>query len=149
MTSLVPTNSVIVAENDVQMRDLIRSVLLRVRQQVFPVADGAEALTLARQFRARLVLLDISMPRLNGLQACTAIHNLPGYTEVPIVMLSSHDDERFRSAAKRVGATSFITKPFRPNLLLTQLAEYLDYPESWKSGTLHLPTESSAILVDP
>jgi CheY-like chemotaxis protein len=144
MTSQVLTNSVIVADNDVQMRDLIRSVLLRVRQQVFPVANGAEALMLARRFRARLVLLDISMPRLNGLQACTAIHNIPGYADVPIVMLSSHDDDRFRAAAKRVGATSFITKPFRPTLLLAQLAEYLDYPESWKSGTVRLP-----ILVDP
>jgi DNA-binding response OmpR family regulator len=142
MTSQVLTNSVIVAENDVQMRDLIRSVLSRVRLQVFPVADGAEALMLARRFTARLVLLDISMPRLNGLQTCTGIRNLPGYAEVPIVMLSSHDDDRFRVTAKRVGATSFITKPFRPAMLLTRLAEFLDYPQCWEPGSLYLPARS-------
>jgi CheY-like chemotaxis protein len=148
MTSQVLTNSVIVAENDVQMRDLIRSILLRVRQQVFPVADGAEALMLARQFRARLVLLDISMPRLNGLQACSAIHQLPGYADVPIIMLTSHDHERFRAAAKRVGATDFITKPFRPNSLLTQLADYLDYPETTKITGVPLSIRPEATLVD-
>ena len=47
-----------------------------------------EAVALARQFRARLVLLDIAMPRLNGLLACEAIRALPDYAEVPIVMLT-------------------------------------------------------------
>jgi CheY-like chemotaxis protein len=148
MTSQVLTNGVIVAENDEQIRDLIRSVLLRVRQQVFPVADGAEALMLARRFRARLVLLDISMPRLNGLQACAAIRNLPGYADVPIVMLTAYDDERFRVAAKRVGATTFITKPFRPSLLLMLLGEYLDYPESTKISGVALPTGPGTVLVN-
>jgi sigma-B regulation protein RsbU (phosphoserine phosphatase) len=147
MTTQVLSNGVIVAENDEQIRDLIRSVLLRARQQVFPVANGAEALMMARRLRARLVLLDISMPRLNGLQACTAIRNLPGYADVPIVMLTAHDDERFRATAKRVGATNFIAKPFRPSLLLTQLAEYLDYPESTNISGVLLPTGPQTILV--
>ena len=121
-------NGVIVAENDSQMRGLIRSVLTHARQQVFPAIDGDEALAFARQFKARLVLLDIAMPRCNGLQACEAIHQLPDYADVPIVMLTGHDDERFRAAAKRYGARDFITKPFRPNALLARLAAWLDIP---------------------
>ncbi len=121
-------NGVILAENDIVMRDIIRSLLLRVEQLVFPAADGLEALMLARQFTARLVLLDIAMPRLNGLLACEAIRALPGYAEVPIVMLTGHDDARFRLAARRFGAVEFITKPFRPNALLTHLAAYIDIP---------------------
>ncbi len=64
------TNGVILAENDALMRGIIRTVLLRAEQQVFPVGNGAEAVALAHQFRARLVLLDIAMPKLNGLMAC-------------------------------------------------------------------------------
>jgi len=122
------TNGVILAENDALMRGIIRAVLVRAEQQVFPVGDGAEAVLLAQQFRARLVLLDIAMPRLNGLLACEAIRALPGYADIPIVMLTGHDDERFRLAARRFGANDFIVKPFQPNVLLARLAVYLDMP---------------------
>jgi DNA-binding response OmpR family regulator len=119
-------NGVILAENDALMRGIVRALLLRAEQQVFPVGNGAEAVTLAHHFRARLVLLDIAMPRLNGLLACEAIRALPDYAEVPIVMLTGYDDERLRLAAQRVGATDFIVKPFQPNALLARLAAYLD-----------------------
>jgi DNA-binding response OmpR family regulator len=121
-------NGVILAENDALMRGVIRSVLVRAEQQVFPVGNGVEAVALARQFRARLVLLDIAMPRLNGLLACEAIRGLPGYARVPIVMLTGHDDERFRAVARRFRANDFIVKPFQPNVLLARLAAYLDMP---------------------
>jgi DNA-binding response OmpR family regulator len=128
MNSQTLTNGVILAENDSQMRELIRLLLSHAGQQVYLAGDGAEAVNLARQFRPRLVLLDIAMPRLNGIQACAAIHDLPGYDDVPIIMLTSHDNERFRTAAKGVGAKDFITKPFRPGVLLKQLSGYLDIP---------------------
>jgi DNA-binding response OmpR family regulator len=121
-------NGVILAENDAQLRAIVRSVLVAAEQQVFPAVDGVEAVHLARQFKARLVLLDIGMPRLNGLQACEAIRALPGYADVPIVMLTGHSDEQVRQAAQRVGANDFITKPFRPDVLLSRLARFLDVP---------------------
>ena len=122
------SNGVILAENDALMRGIVRAVLLRAEQQVFPVGNGAEAVTLAQQFRARLVLLDIAMPRLNGLLACQAIRALPDYADVPIVMLTGYDNEQFRLAAQRFGATDFILKPFQPNALLARLAPHLDLP---------------------
>ena len=128
MTLPVIANGVIAAENDLQMRGLLRSVLTHAGQQVFPAADGEEAVALARQFKARLVLLDVAMPRVNGLQACDTIRRLPGYADVPIVILTGYDEERLRVAALRFGATEFITKPFRPNILLGRLAAYLDIP---------------------
>jgi DNA-binding response OmpR family regulator len=121
-------NGVILAENDALMRGIIRDLLLRVEQQVFPVGNGVEALALARQFHARLVLLDIAMPRLNGLLACQAIRALPDYAGVPIIMLTGYDNAQFRLAAQRFGATDFILKPFQPNALLARLAAYLDIP---------------------
>ncbi len=128
MTHAEIANGVIVGENEALMRGIIRSILLHMEQQVFPAADGLEAVSLARQFTARLVLLDIGMPRLNGLLACQAIRALPGYAKVPIVMLTGYDDERMRAAALQVGANDFITKPFRPDLLLARLAAYLKIP---------------------
>jgi|HubBroStandDraft_1064217.scaffolds.fasta_scaffold50877_2 CheY-like chemotaxis protein len=127
-TAVAVAGGVILADNDGLMRSVIRSVLVRAEQLVFPVASGLEAVTLARQFRARLVMLDIAMPGLNGILACEAIRALPGYAAVPIVMLTGYDDAPMRLAAKRVGANDFITKPFRPDELLARLAPYLDLP---------------------
>ena len=93
-------NGVIVAENDALVRGIVRSVLTSVEQQVFQAVDGLEAVHLARQFKARLVLLDIGMPRINGLEACKVIRALPDYADVPIVMLTGYDDERVRQAAQ-------------------------------------------------
>jgi CheY-like chemotaxis protein len=117
---------VIVADNDAIMRGILRSVLAHAGQRVFLAADGLEALTLARQFVARLVLLDIDMPRLGGLLACETIHALPGYGDVPIVIVTGYKDDRLRMAAHQLGAMDFITKPFQPNVLLARLAGYLD-----------------------
>ena len=131
-------SGVILAENDALMRGIIRTLLLHAGQQVFPVADGLEAVILARQFKAQLVLLDIAMPRLNGLLACQAIRALPDYADVPIVILTGYTDPRLRQAAERLGANDFLTKPFRPDVLLTRLAAYLHIPAN------ALPARASA-----
>lgn len=121
-------NSVILGEDEMLMRGLVRSVLQQADQTVFPAADGEEVLTLARQFRARLVILDVAMPRLNGLMALRRLRDLPGYTVVPAVVLTGYTDPRIRFAAEQLGVREYITKPFRPDALLLRLARYLDIP---------------------
>ncbi len=128
MTLAGVTNGVIVAENDAIFSRIIRATLEHAGQQVFLAADGNEAVSLARQFSARLVLLDIGMPNLNGLMACEEIRLLPGYSEVPIVMLTGYSDDRMRQAAMQLGANDFITKPFQPDALVARLAVYLGPP---------------------
>jgi DNA-binding response OmpR family regulator len=108
------------------MCGIIRGVLEHAGQRVFVAADGVEAVTLAGQLKARLVLLDIGMPNLSGLLTLEAIRALPGYANVPIVMLTGYSGERMRMAAMELGANDFITKPFRPDVLMGRLARYLD-----------------------
>ena len=57
-----------------------------------------------------------------------AIHALPGYEDVPIVILTGYNDDRLRMAAHQFGAVDFISKPFQPNVLLARLASYLNIP---------------------
>jgi DNA-binding response OmpR family regulator len=104
---------------------MIASMLTRAGHHVFPAVNGIEAVILARRFRAGLVLLDIAMPRLNGLLACETIRALPGYASVPIIMLTGYADPRMRRSARRLGADDFIAKPFRPADLLARLAAHL------------------------
>ena len=107
------------------VRGVLRVVLMTSGHDVFMTATGGEAVELASRMRAMLVLLDLNMPKLNGLLACERLRALPGYADTPIVMLTAYDNLAARCASARVGATLFIAKPFRPAGLLAALAPYL------------------------
>jgi two-component system chemotaxis response regulator CheY len=138
--------SVIVADNDALVRGVLRSVLIGVGQTVFLATCGEEALTCASRVHARLVLLDLNMPRLNGFLACEQLRRLPGYENTPIVILSAHDGERERDAAARVGMTLFLTKPFQPAVLLQSLSPYLDMDATTQKAILQAATRAREIM---
>jgi CheY-like chemotaxis protein len=116
---------IIVADDDPVIRGILRTKLAAIGQDVFLAVDGEEAVALAQRMRAVVVILDLKMPRLNGLLACQRIRQLPGYEQTPIVILTSSDDEQVEAAATRVGATAFLTKPFRSGPLMEVLSRFL------------------------
>jgi CheY-like chemotaxis protein len=112
-------NSVIVAEDHGSWRGILRSILMECGFQVLLAADGLEAVAMASSTPARLVLHDVKMPLMDGLQACVRIRDLPGYSHIPIVMLSGYGNDRIRTAAEQAGASLFLAKPIS-NLDLKQ-----------------------------
>ncbi len=118
-------SGIIVADDDVVVRGLLRTVLMTAGHDVFATSSGEEAIGLASRMQAALILLDLNMPRLNGLLTCERLRGLPGYAGTPIAILTAYDNVDARSAASRVGSTLFIAKPFQPTVLLATLAPYL------------------------
>ena len=114
----IPDETVIVADNDSMMRGLLRTALERPRRILMLCADGTEAVAAAEESAATLILLDMRMPRMDGLEACRAIRELPGYEVVPIVILTAFDGNASRQRAMRAGATSFMVKPFSRDRLI-------------------------------
>jgi len=110
--------TVIVADNDSMMRGLLRTVLARSGRTLLLCADGIEAVELASQTLATLVLLDLRMPRMGGIEACMQIRGLPRYATVPIVILTVFDGDSLKRRALKAGATSFLAKPFSRAQLL-------------------------------
>lgn len=119
------TDSIIIAEDDGLMRGILRSLLIHSGRSIFLAGDGEEAVALARRVVARLVILDLRMPRMNGLRACEEIHRLPNYARVPIAVLTSLLSRDATQAAHRVGATVVFHKPIKPMTLLRGLAPFL------------------------
>jgi CheY-like chemotaxis protein len=109
---------VIVAENDSMMRGLLRTVLDQPGRRLLLCADGAEAVDRASAAQATLVLLDFRMPRLDGIETCRLIRDLPGYGPVPVVMLTVFDNPNTRRKAIRAGVSAFLGKPFSRDQLL-------------------------------
>ena len=112
--------TVIVADNDSMMRGLLRTVLEQHKRTILLCVDGIEAVELASQTLATLVLLDLRMPKMDGIEACQQIRALPRYATVPIAILTVFDAEGMKRRALRAGATTF-GKPFSRAALLGAL----------------------------
>ena len=114
--------TVLVADDDGHIRDVLRYALEKAGHTVFEAADGAQTLRLAREQAVDLVVLDIVMPEEDGLTVCQRLRAERG---VPIVFLTSRDDELDRVLGLELGADDYVTKPFSPRELVARVKAVL------------------------
>jgi diguanylate cyclase (GGDEF)-like protein/PAS domain S-box-containing protein len=102
---------ILIVDDDASGRRLTRATLLRAGFEVIEANDGAQALESMRELLPDLVLMDVSMPVMDGFTCCGELRKLPGGQRVPVVMMTGLDDVNSIERAFEVGATDFITKP--------------------------------------
>ena len=112
----------LVADDDVIVRDVLRSLLTEAGYTVVCAANGQEALALAPHLDASVAILDLAMPNGDGLQTCAALRQLPDWQTVPILILTSFHTDTALRAARRAGVSDFVCKPFVPSELLQRVA---------------------------
>jgi two-component system, OmpR family, phosphate regulon response regulator PhoB len=116
---------VLLAEDDRDTRDLISLKLATAGFAVVTAVDGVEALELAASCRPSLVLLDVRMPRCDGIEVCRQLREDPAYANIPIVMVSALAGDVDAVRGLSAGATAYLVKPFSPRELLRQVVEFL------------------------
>ena len=102
---------VLVVDDDPSMRMMLRETMEAGGHEVSEAADGEEALDRFIQCRPDIVLMDVEMPRLDGISACRKLRELPGFGMTPVLMVTGNDDSASIKAAYEAGATDFISKP--------------------------------------
>jgi two-component system, OmpR family, alkaline phosphatase synthesis response regulator PhoP len=117
--------SVLVVDDEQRLRDLIRSYLERDGFAVLAAADGLTALDLARQHRPDVVVLDLMLPGLDGLEVC---RRLRAFSDAYVIMLTAKAEEIDRIIGLEVGADDYLTKPFSPRELLARVRAMLRRP---------------------
>ena len=106
-----PKSRILVVDDDAAGRRLTRATLTRAGFDVVEAQDGQKALDAMQLDMPDLVLMDVSMPVMDGFTACAKLRELPGGSRVPVVMMTGLDDVQSIERAFEVGATDFITKP--------------------------------------
>lgn len=111
----------LVVDDDPLIRESIAAVMDEDFDTIVEATDGVEAVEMAQRERPDLVLLDIMMPRLDGLQACARLRSLPELASTPVVILTARRSEDEARAAFAAGATDYMVKPFSIGQLRARL----------------------------
>jgi two-component system OmpR family response regulator len=114
--------TILVADDDPHIRQLLVFALAKAGLGTLEAADGEEALAVAQAQAPDLIVLDINMPRMDGLEVC---RRLRAQGEVPILFLSSRDDEIDRILGIELGADDYVTKPFSPREVVARVMAIL------------------------
>jgi two-component system OmpR family response regulator len=109
---------ILIADDDPHIRDVISFALEKAGMQVTQTEDGRQALDSFRHHPTDLLVLDINMPELDGLEVCREIRK---FSDVPILFLSSRDDEIDRILGLEIGGDDYVTKPFSPRELVARI----------------------------
>ena len=116
---------ILIVDDSRALRMLLGHNLRQGGYEVLEAGDGDEALEKLGGERVDLVITDFTMPGMNGIELTRKIRTLPGCGEVPIVLLTTEDQEDRKKDGKSAGASGWIVKPFEPEQLLAVIREML------------------------
>jgi two-component system, OmpR family, alkaline phosphatase synthesis response regulator PhoP len=124
-SSALPTVTVLVIDDEQRLRELVRSYLEREGFRVLEAADGLTAVELARAEQPDLLVLDLMLPGIDGLEVC---RQLRGFSDAYVLMLTAKAEEIDRVIGLEVGADDYLTKPFSPRELVARVRAMLRRP---------------------
>jgi DNA-binding response OmpR family regulator len=117
---------VLLADDDPGLRRLISTTLGSEDFDLLHATDGEEALSMARQQRPELVLLDVNMPKMDGFEVCRALKSEPDTAGIKVVMLTARGADVDRAKGREAGADDYFIKPFSPVQLLNKVYALLE-----------------------
>jgi two-component system cell cycle response regulator DivK len=112
MTEKTPANlTILLVDDDEDTRFLMRLEIERRGYRVIEADDGEKAVALAQQEQPDIILMDLSLPTMDGLEATKQIRGIDGLRTVPIIAVTAHQETDFREGAKASGFDAYVTKP--------------------------------------
>ena len=115
-------SKVLVADDDEKIRELLELYLTKEGFAVIQAADGAEAILKAQQLKPDLIVLDIMMPVLDGMEVCRQVRK---FSQVPVIILTARTEDEDRILGLELGADDYLAKPFNPRELVARVKAVL------------------------
>lgn len=136
--------TILVVDDEIEIRNLIAIYLRGEGYEVLHAADGEEGLKLLKEHNIHLIILDIMMPKIDGIHMCMKVREV---AEMPIIMLSAKTQDMDKILGLTTGADDYITKPFNPLELIarvkSQLRRYMKM-----SGGMNMHNENEIEIGD-
>jgi two-component system phosphate regulon response regulator PhoB len=121
---------ILIIDDEEDIQELISYNLTREEFEVRTASSGEEGLTLISEFSPDLIILDIMLPGINGLEVCRRMKTSAEMQEIPIIMLSARGEEADIVTGLELGADDYMPKPFSPRILLARVRAVLRRPDS-------------------
>jgi two-component system, OmpR family, alkaline phosphatase synthesis response regulator PhoP len=116
---------ILIVEDDRDIAELVRHYLTKAGHTAETVASGADALPRVRQRRPDLLVLDLMLPGVHGLEICRTLRAESATADLPIIVVTARAEEQDRVAGLDLGADDYVTKPFSPKELVARVAALL------------------------
>lgn len=117
--------TILTADDSPSMRQLIAFTLQNAGYQVIEAVDGKDALERLSRAPVQMLITDLNMPNLDGIELIRRVRALPQYKYVPIVMVTTESEDSRKQAGRDAGATAWIVKPFRSEQLVAVAKRFL------------------------
>ena len=128
-------HKILIVDDDEDILDLLSYNLSKEGYEVFQAVDGIDALEVAKSKLPELIILDIMMPRMDGVEACRLMRQEPELAKSHIIFLTARVEEYSEVAAFDSGADDFISKPIKPRALLSRVNSYFKRSEKKEEKT--------------
>jgi CheY-like chemotaxis protein len=113
--------TILVVDDYAEVRTVLGLTLQRRGWEIVPAGGGEEAVQRAQELVPDLVVMDVFMPGMSGLEVCRKLRQHKATQSVPIILITAHGDRVSVDIAREAGATALVTKPFSPRDLIAQV----------------------------
>lgn len=140
---------ILLVDDDVDILDFISYNLHKYGYIVQEAVNGLDAIEKTKSFLPDLILMDVMMPKMDGLEACRKIKEISGLSDIPIIFLTARSEEASELSGFEAGADDYIKKPIKPRILLSRIKAILgrstnknEAPQKIISGDLTIDKET-------
>jgi DNA-binding response OmpR family regulator len=139
----VPMKHIFVVDDEQNIRDLIKKYLEKEGYAVTTFEDGLSILSKIHEKNPDLIVLDINMPGIDGIELCKEIRK---HSEVPIVFVTARDDEFDRIIGLEIGADDYLSKPFSPRELMVRIKNIFKRMNKAETQVMHLTVKDVSVV---
>ncbi len=129
---------ILLVDDDPDILEIIGYNLKKEGYEIFTAEDGFIAIEQAKKHQPNLIILDVMMPNMNGIEACTKIREIPELSKTIITFLTARSEDYSQIAGLEAGADDYLTKPVKPKILLSKVKSLLRRLKGEKAASVIL-----------
>ena len=139
---------ILIVDDEADILEFIRYNLKKEGYEVYTASDGLEALKVAAEVSPHLVLLDVMMPNMDGMETCRQLRKMPQTEDAVIAFLTARSEDYSQVAGFDAGADDYIAKPVRPNVLVSRIRALLKRVDNGSSAETAATTDRRSLIID-